>query len=61
MEVLLGFPSDKEFIKSFREGATVFIVRRDQNKDGQYLEAAVYGVGERRGILLIPEGCGGWG
>lgn len=61
MEILMGFPSDKEFVKSFKEGRKVLIVRRCGNKDGQYLEVAVYGVGGRRGLLLIPEGRRGWG
>jgi hypothetical protein len=60
MEVLMEFAGNKEFIESFREAAKVLIVQRGQNKDGQYLVAAVYGVGERRGLLLIPEGHGGW-
>jgi hypothetical protein len=60
MEVLLGFPGDKEFVKSFREGAKVLIVHRGGNKDGRFLEVAAYGMGTRRGILLIPEGRGGW-
>ncbi len=37
------------------------IVRRGGNKDGWFLEAAAYGMGERRGILLIPKGHWGWG
>jgi hypothetical protein len=45
METLLGFPGDKEFFKSFREGTKVLIVRRGGNKDGQFLEAATYGMG----------------
>jgi hypothetical protein len=61
MEVLLGFPGDKEFVNSFREGTKVLIVRRGGNKDGRYLEAATYGMGGWRVILLISEGRGGWG
>jgi len=45
MEILFGFPRDKEFFKSFREGTKVLIVRRGGNKDGQFLEAATYGMG----------------
>jgi hypothetical protein len=52
MEVLVGFPGYKEFIKSFREGAKVLIIWRDRDKDGQYVEVMVYGVGGQRGILL---------
>jgi len=57
----LGLPGDQEFIKSFREGLKVLIARRGGNKDGRFLEAAAYGLGSRRGIMLIPEGRGGWG
>jgi hypothetical protein len=62
MEILLGFPGDKEFVKSFRDGTKVLIVRRSGNKDGRFLEAATaYGMGGQRGILLILEGRGWWG
>jgi hypothetical protein len=60
IEVFLGFLEDKEFVKSFREGTKVLILRRGGNKDGWFLEAATCGMGERRGILLILEGRGGW-
>jgi hypothetical protein len=58
MEVLLGFPRDKEFVKSFREGTKVLILRRGGNKDGRVSEAVAYGMGRQKGILLIPEGHG---
>jgi hypothetical protein len=59
MESLLGLPGDQEFIKSFREGSKVLIARRRGNKDGRFLWV---GQSEtRRGIILIPEGRGGWG
>jgi hypothetical protein len=61
IDVLLGFPGDKEFVKSFREGTKVLIVSRGGNKDGRFFETAAYGMGGRRGILLIPKGRGGWG
>jgi hypothetical protein len=60
MEALLGFLGDKEFVKSFEEGTKVLIVRRGGKKDGWFLEAVAYGMGGWRGILLIPEGGGGW-
>jgi len=53
MGVLLGFPGDK--------GSKVMIVRRGGYKDGRFLEAAAFGMGYWREILLIPEGRGGWG
>lgn len=37
------------------------IIRKGGNKNGRFVEAAVYGVGGRRGFLLIPEDRGGWG
>jgi hypothetical protein len=61
MESLLGFPGDQEFIKSFREGSKILIACRVGNKDGRFLKAVAYGLGGRRGIILILEGRGGWG
>jgi hypothetical protein len=61
MEDVLGFPGESEFVKSFREGAKILIVRRGGNKAGQFLEASVFGLGGRRGFLLILEGRGGCG
>jgi hypothetical protein len=57
----LGFSGDHDFIKSFREGSKLLIARRGENKVGRFLEAAAYGLGGRRGLILIPEGRGGWG
>jgi hypothetical protein len=31
-------------------------MRRGGNKDGRFLEAATYGMGGQRGILMIPAG-----
>jgi hypothetical protein len=45
MENLLRYPGDKEFVKSFREGLEVLIVRRYDNLAGRYFEVAVYVVG----------------
>jgi hypothetical protein len=61
MKTLLGFPGEQEFIKSYREGSKLLIAWRGGNKDGRFLEAAVFGLGGRRGFVLIPEGRGGWG
>jgi PP-loop superfamily ATP-utilizing enzyme len=46
----------KDFIKSFREGPKVLIVCSGGNSSGWFLEVAVYAVGGRRGLILIPEG-----
>jgi hypothetical protein len=42
MEILLGFPRDKEFFKSFRKETKVLIVHRRGNKDGRFLETTTY-------------------
>jgi hypothetical protein len=59
MEELMGSPGFPVFVKSFREGSKVTIVRIGRNAKGRFVEAVVYGVGGQRGFLLIPEGCGG--
>jgi hypothetical protein len=61
LETLLGFSGDHDFVKSFREGSKLLIAHRGENKAGRFLEAAAYGLGGRRGLILIPEGRGGWG
>jgi len=61
LETLLDFPEVQDFVKSFREGSKLVITRRGENKVGRYLEAAIYGLGGRKGFILIPEGCRGWG
>lgn len=61
LEVLLGFPEEQDFVKSFMEGSKVMIARRGVNKADRFLEAATFGMGGREGIILIPEGRGGWG
>jgi uncharacterized protein len=59
MEVLMGGHGMSDFVKLFREGAKVTIVRIGGNNNGRFVEAAVYGVGVQRGFLCIPEGRGG--
>jgi hypothetical protein len=61
LEVLLGVPEEQDFVKSFWVGSKVLIVRRGGNKAGCFLEAVTFGMGGRKGFILIPEGCGGWG
>jgi hypothetical protein len=61
MEVLMGGHGLSDFVKSFRDGAKVTIVRIGGNTNGRFVEVAVYGVGVQRGFLRIPEGRGGWG
>jgi hypothetical protein len=31
------------------------------NKAGWFLEVAVFVEGGRKGVIRLPEGCGGWG
>jgi len=50
-----------DFVKSFREGLKVTIVRRGGNSSGRFLEVAVYDVGGRRGMIVFPEGRDGQG
>jgi hypothetical protein len=61
VENLQWFSGEKDFIRSFREGSKVLIVRRGGNAAGRFLEVAVYGAGSRRGIIFIPEGRDGRG
>jgi hypothetical protein len=61
LEVLMGTPEDQEFVKSFREGSKIMIARRGGNRTGRFLEATVFGLGGRKGFIIIPEGRGGWG
>jgi hypothetical protein len=56
----VGYPKDQVFIKSFREGSRVLIARRRCNQAGRFLEVASFGMGGRKGFILIPEGRGGW-
>jgi hypothetical protein len=61
LEVLLGLPAEQDCVKSFKEGSKVLIARRGGNKAGRYLEATTFGLGGRKGSIIIPEGRGGWG
>jgi hypothetical protein len=61
MESLLWYPGEKDFVRSFREGSKVLIVRRGGNAAGRFLEVAIYAVGGRRGIIYILEGYEGRG
>lgn len=44
------------FVKSFKEGSKVTIVRLGGNGSGRFLEVAVYDGGGRRGMVAFPEG-----
>jgi hypothetical protein len=55
VECLLWFPGE-DFVRSFREGSKVLIVRRSGNAAGRFIEVAVYAAGDCKGIICIPEG-----
>jgi len=49
----------EDFVKSYREGSKVTIVRRGGNRFSQFLEVAVYAVSGQRGMTLFLEGRDG--
>jgi hypothetical protein len=61
MESLLWYLGENDFVRSFKEGSKVLIVRQGGNPAGRFLEVAVYAMGGRRGIIYIPEGYEGQG
>jgi len=61
LEILLCHLEDQDFIKSFREGSKILIARRGSNQASRFLEAATFGMGGRKGFIVIPEGRRGWG
>jgi hypothetical protein len=61
VEEVLRNPRVGDFVKSYREGSKVTIVRRGGNKSGCFLEVAVYAVGGRKGLVLFLEGLDGRG
>ena len=50
------------FVRTFREHDKGYVMRRDNNKHGRYLEVTEYGRGGCKGKIIIPEGpkLGGW-
>jgi hypothetical protein len=56
VEELLRSYGAKEFTRYFCEGC-----RSDGNRFSRYLEMTVSMMGGRRRLVLIPEGCEGWG
>jgi hypothetical protein len=46
----------EDFVKSFWKDSKTWIVRKCCNKDGHFLELAIYAMGGRRGFNLFPEG-----
>lgn len=61
VEEMLRNPTLDAFVKAFRGDSTATFVRKGENKSGRFLEVAVYAVGGRRGLILLPEGRDGRG
>jgi hypothetical protein len=50
-----------DFARSFRDEVRALKVRTGSNKAGCFIEAAVFVEGNRKGVVRLPEGRGGWG
>jgi predicted Ser/Thr protein kinase len=61
VEEALESQRKEDFARSFREEARVLKIRMGSNKAGCFLEVAVFVEGGRKGVIKLPEGCGGWG
>jgi hypothetical protein len=60
VEEALHSTVSKDFVKSFREGSKVTIVRSGGNRCCRFVEVVVYAMGGRRGMTMFPEGRDGW-
>jgi hypothetical protein len=49
------------FARSFWDEVRALKVRTGSNKVGCFIEVAVFVEGNRKGVVRLPEGCGGWG
>jgi hypothetical protein len=61
VEEVLQNPDYDDFVKYFREGSKVTIVRRGGNSSGRFLAVTVFDVGGWRGMIVFPEGRDGQG
>lgn len=61
LEEALRNPGFEDFVKSYREGSKMTIVRRGQNSSSRFLEVGLYDVGGRKGLVLFPKGRNGRG
>jgi hypothetical protein len=61
VEEALGTQRKEDFSRSFRDELRVVKVRMGSNKARYFLEAAVFVEGNRKGVIRLPEGRGGWG
>jgi hypothetical protein len=50
-----------DFARSFRDEVRALKVRTGSNKAGCFIEAGVFVEGNRKGVVRLPEGRGGWG
>jgi hypothetical protein len=50
-----------DFARSFRDEVRALKVRTGRNKAGCFIEAAVFVEGNRKGVVRLLEGRGGWG
>ena len=62
MEELVSKNNTRNFVRTIREGETVFIIQRCSNKKGRYVMIQAIHRAGRRGQIIIPEGrnCNGW-
>jgi hypothetical protein len=61
VEEATGVPKKGEFARSISDEGRVLKIRLGSNRAGCFLEAAVFVEGERKGVIRLPEGRGGWG
>jgi hypothetical protein len=63
VEEVLQNPDSEDFVKYFREGSKVTIVRRGGNSSSRFLVVTVFDVGGQRGMIMFLEGRDGrgWG
>jgi hypothetical protein len=61
VEEAIGDPKKGEFASSFSDEVRVLKLRMGSNRAGWFLEAAVFVEGNRKGVIRLPEGRGGWG
>jgi hypothetical protein len=62
MEELVSQKQSGNFVRTIREGETVFIAQRCTNSKGRYVSIQAIHRGGRRGLIIISEGrnCSGW-
>jgi hypothetical protein len=56
VERMVLMDEDQPFTESLRDGNKAFFAQRGVNRAGCFLELAVYAVGGRKGLIIVPEG-----